>query len=98
MNSEKEFPKVLANKIQKRGAMDKLISDSAQVEISECVKDILLTYMIDDWQSEPHHQHQDFAKQQYHTIKRYVNCNMDYTGAPPELWLLCLKDVCYLLN
>ena len=78
--------------------MDKLISDHAQSEISNRVLDILRAYCIDDWQSEPHHQHQNFAERRYQTIKRLVNTIMDRTGAPPSTWLLCLKYVCYLLN
>jgi hypothetical protein len=37
----------------KRGAMDKLITDSARVEISKRVGEILRALCIDDWQSEP---------------------------------------------
>jgi hypothetical protein len=78
--------------------MDKLISDRAAVEISHKVKDILRMYHIDDWQSEPYHQQQNFSEIRYATIKRYVNVILDRTGAPPNLWFLCLKYVCYLLN
>ncbi len=42
--------------------MDKILSDRAQVEISNKVMDLLRAYRIDDWQSEPHHQHQNFAE------------------------------------
>ena len=78
--------------------MDKLISDRAQVEISKKVKDILRAYRIEDYQSEPHHQHQNFAENRYSTIKRWVNTIMNRTHAEPGLWLLCLTYVCYLLN
>ena len=78
--------------------MDKLISDRAAVEISCKVKDILRMYHIDDWQSEPDHQQQNFSEIRYATIKRYVNVILDRTGAPANLWFLCLKYVCYLLN
>jgi len=53
MKSDKQFVTTLQDQIRKRGAMDKLISDRTQVEVSRKVKDILRTYMIDDWQSEP---------------------------------------------
>ena len=41
MKSDKEFVHTLEDVIGKRGAMDKLISDRAQVEVSNKVLDIL---------------------------------------------------------
>ena len=41
-----------------RDAPTKLISDYAQVEISNKVHDILRYLFIEGWQSEPHHQYQ----------------------------------------
>ena len=41
MKSDKQFIDMLEDNVHKRGAMDKLISDSAQVEISNKVKDFL---------------------------------------------------------
>ena len=55
MRSGKQFVNTLADNIRRRGAMDKLISDSAKNEISHKVKDILRAYNINDWQSEPYH-------------------------------------------
>jgi hypothetical protein len=98
MKSDKEFTRTLLDNIRKRGAMDKIISDRAMAEISHKVLEILRAYAIDDWQSEPYHQHQNFCEQRYQTIKKYVNKIMDHVGAPPDLWLLCLEYVCYLLN
>ena len=54
MKSDKQFANTLEDNIRTRGAMDKLISDRAQVEISKRVLDILRALFIDDWQSEPH--------------------------------------------
>ena len=53
--------------------MTKLISDSAQVEISNKVQDILRNLMISDWQSEPHQQHQNPAERRYQDVKRVTN-------------------------
>ena len=78
--------------------MSKLVSDYAKVETSAKVKDILRHYCIQDWQSEPHHQHQNAAERRYQTIKRYTSTILDRTGAPPETWFLVLKYVCYVLN
>ena len=98
MRSDKEFVNTLEDQIRRRGAMSHLISDRAQVEISKKVVDILRSYKISDWQSEPHHQHQNYFERRYQVIKNYVNNIMNRVGAPAELWLLCLEYVCYLLN
>lgn len=78
--------------------MDLLISDRAKVEISKKVKDVLRAYHIKDYQSEPHHQHQNFAESRYATVKCWVNTILNHTGAPSKLWFLCTVYVCYLLN
>jgi hypothetical protein len=78
--------------------MAKLISDKALAEIDTKVKDILQSLFIDDWQSEPHHQHQNYAKRHYSTIKSGTNIILNKTGAPGTTWLLCLKCVCYIFN
>jgi hypothetical protein len=59
MNTTKEFINTLEDVIRKRGAMDKLITDSAKAEISQHVLDILRALCIDDWQSEAEYQHQN---------------------------------------
>ena len=88
----------LQDVIRERGAPNKLISDSAQVEISGKVKDILRYLFIQDWQSEPYHQHQNPAERCYQDLKRTTNRLLDRTGSPPELWLLALKCTAFLLN
>ena len=98
MRSEKQFVNTLEDNIRKRGAMDKLISDYAKVEISYKVQDILRMYHIKDWQSEPYHQNQNPAEGRYRTIKAWTNTIMNRTGAPANYWLLCMTYVCYLLN
>ena len=59
LKSSKQFVNTLEDNIRERGAMNKLISDSAQVEISNKVQDILRTLIIGSWQSEPYYQHQN---------------------------------------
>jgi hypothetical protein len=49
--------------------MAKLISDSAQVEISNRMKDLLRALIINDWQSEPHQQQQNFAERIFRDVK-----------------------------
>ena len=46
MKMDKEFVNTLEDNIRKRGAMDKLISDQAQSEVSNWVKDILRALFI----------------------------------------------------
>ena len=59
-----QFVNTLQDNIRQRGAMDKLISDSARVEISQQVKDILRAMVIQDWQSEPYYHHQNFFERE----------------------------------
>jgi len=51
MKSDKQFIDTLEDNVHKRGAMDKLISDSAQVKISNKVKDFCEPFvlMIGSW-------------------------------------------------
>ena len=98
MRSGNQFVNTLEDNIHRRGAMDKLISDSAKNEISHKVKDILRAYNINDWQSEPYHQNQNPAEWRYRTIKAWTNTIMNRTGAPAHCWLVTLQYVCYILN
>jgi hypothetical protein len=53
MKTDKQFINTLEDNIRHCGAPTKLIPDSAKVEISQKVKDILCALCISDWQSEP---------------------------------------------
>ena len=98
IKTDKQFVNTLEDNILQRGAPNKLISDRAQVLISNKIVDILRTLCISSWQSEPHQQQQNPAERRYQTVKTAANRIMDRTGAPPETWLLCLQYVCFLLN
>jgi len=89
---------MLEDQIQEWGAPAKLISDHAQVEISNQVKEILHGYCIADWQSEPHHQHQNYAEWWIQQLKSLVNTIMDRISAPANTWFLCLQYVTSVLN
>jgi hypothetical protein len=69
IKSNKQFVNTLLDNITQCGAPTKLISDRAQVEISERVKQVLRPLHISTWQSELHQQHQNPAKHQYQNIK-----------------------------
>ena len=96
--SDSQFINTLEDNIRKRGAMDLLISDRAKAEISNKVQDILRAYRIDDWQSEPHHQHQNYAERRIQEYKKKVDTTLDRTGAPGNTWLLALLYVIFILN
>jgi hypothetical protein len=98
MKTDKQFINVLQDNICRRGALSKLISDRAQVEISNKVQDILRNYIIKDWQSEPHQQHQNATECCYQDVKHLTNTLLDHTGAPPSLWFLAMTYVCLILN
>ena len=98
VKTDGEFVNTLEDNIRRRGAMDKLISDSARSESSTRVKDILRALFIGDWQSEPYYQHQNFAERRYQTLKTCTNRVMNKTKARGALWLLCMAYVAYLLN
>ena len=53
MKRGKHFVNTVEDNIRRRGAMDKLLSDSAKTEISNKVMDILRAYHISNWHSEP---------------------------------------------
>jgi len=93
-----QFINTLEDQIRTQGAPTKLISNRAQVEISNQVKKILWAYCIADWQSEPHYQHQNFAECRIQQLKTLVNTIMDCVGAPPHAWFLCLQYDTFLLN
>lgn len=98
MRTERQFVTTLEDVIRDRGAPERLISDRAQVEIGRHVQDILRTYMIGDWQSEPHCQHQNPAERRYQVAKRLTNTILNRTGAPASMWLLALQYAATILN
>ena len=81
-----------------RGAMDTLISDGGKYEISQRVTDLLHSLFIQDYQSEPYHQHQNKAENRFGLAKRYTNTVMNTSGCPAFCWLLCLQYICVVLN
>jgi hypothetical protein len=74
--------------------MDCLISDNAKAQISSRVKDILQTFYIKDWQSEPYKGNQNFTKRGWRDTKAKVNNLLNASGAPGNAWLLALGYIC----
>ena len=98
IKSTKQFINTLSDNIRKRGAMDTLISDGGEYEISKRVTDLLRSLFIQDYQSEPYHQHQNKAENRFGLAKRYTNTVMNTSGCPACCWLLCLQYICVVLN
>ena len=98
MKSTKQFINTLSDNIRKRGAMDTLISDGGKYEISKRVTDLLRSLFIQDYQSEPYHQHQNKAENRFGLAKRCTNTVMNTSGCPACCWLLCLQYICVVLN
>ncbi len=97
-STKAQFVNTLEDVIRKRGAMDLLISDSEAVEISARVQDILRSLGILSWQSEPGHQHQDFAERRWSNFKVNINLVMDFRNVPADGWLLCAEWVADVMN
>ena len=98
MQSSKQFINTLEDNIRFRGTVNKLVSDYAQIEISNKAKNILRMYHSNSWHSEPYHQNQNPSEWCYRTIKAWTNTILNRTGAPSNYWLLCMSYKCYLLN
>jgi hypothetical protein len=79
------------NHIRKYGAMDMLISDRTQAQISQRVVDILNILGIQDYQSEPHNKNQNFAEQVWQQVKLMVEWILNTSNAPADLWLCALE-------
>jgi len=79
MKTDKQFVNTLEDNIRQWGAPTKLISDSAQVEISNKVQDILRALCIGNWQSEPYQQQQNPAEHHYQMVKTMANTIMVWT-------------------
>ena len=98
IKSTKRFINTLSDNIRKRGAMDTLISDGGKYKISQRVTDLLRSVFIQDYQSEPYHQHQNKAENHFGLAKCYTNTVMNTSGCPAFCWLLCLQYICVVLN
>lgn len=82
MKTDKHFINTLEDAICTQGSMDRLVSDSAQVEITGRVNDIPWTYTIGNWSSEPQQEHQNPAERKYQYFKSTTNCMVEPSGPP----------------
>ena len=86
VKSEKQIVDTLEDNIQRWGAMDKLLSDSAKPEIYNKMIDFLRAYHSLNCHSEPYHQNQNPAEWRCRTIKSWTNTVMNRSGAPANCW------------
>ena len=98
MRRENNIAGTLEDFIRHHGAPNALFSDNAKSQIGRAVQEILRMYAIKDFQCEPHHQHQNFAERRIQEVKKLSNTLLDRSGSPPNLWLLCVQHVVYILN
>ncbi|MCA1806857.1 MAG: hypothetical protein LC687_03195, partial [Actinobacteria bacterium] len=90
----KDLMHTLYDEICKYGAVDKLSNDTAKAQLSAHAKDVLRTFAIGDWQSEPH----NTMEREWGDTKRVVTSLLNHPGAPPEAWMLALECVCSVQN
>ena len=80
MKTDEQFINSFEDIVRQQGAMDRLISDQAQVETSGRALDLLRTYVTGNWNSEPHQQQQNHAEGKYRIIKRTTNFIKERSG------------------
>ena len=98
MKTDKQFVNTFEDIIRQLRAMDRLISNSAQVETRGRAKDILRAYIIGNWQIEADQQYQYPVERKYRYIKSTTNRLLERSGSPANTWFLCFFYVCILLN
>ena len=98
INSTKQFINTLSDNIRKWGAMDTLISDGGNYDISKGVTDLLHSLFIQDYQSESYHQDQNKTETCFGPAMRYTNTVMNTSGYLACCWLLCLQYIFVVLH
>lgn len=98
MSSKAQLPSTLLQFINDCGAPLGLVSDGAKEAISLTVQDIERQYNICSHHiSKPENQNQNPAERVISDVERLVNVNMDRTGSPTPMWLLCTLHIVALL-
>jgi hypothetical protein len=92
------MPETLYDFAREVGVPVGLLSDNAESETSNKVKEWLRQYCVYDWQSEPHQQNQNPAERRIQEVKATTNIVMDRTATPTCLWFLAMAYVVYILN
>ena len=98
IKSTKQFINTLSDNIRKWGAMDTLISDGGNYDISKGVTDFLHFLVIQDYQSESYHQDQNKTETCFGPAMCYTNTVMNTSGYLACCWLLCLQYIFIVLH
>ena len=98
IKSTKQSINTLSANTRKWGAMITLTSDGGTYDISKGVTDLLHSLFIQDFKSEPYHQHQNKVKNRFGHAKHYPKTVMNTSGCPACSWLFCLQCICVVLN
>ena len=98
IKSTKQFINTLSDNIRKWGAMDTLISDGGNYDISKGVTDLLHSLFIQDYQSESYHQDQTKTETCFGPAKRCTNTAMNTSGYLACCWLQCLQYIFVVLH
>ena len=98
IKSTKQFINTLSDNIRKWGAMDTLISDGGNYDISKGVTDFLHFLVIQDYQSESYHQDQNKTETCFGPAMCYTNTVMNTSGYLACCWLLCLQYIFVVLH
>ena len=98
IKSTKQFINTFSDNIRKWGAMDTLISDGGNYDISKGVTDFLHFLIIQDYQSESYHQDQNKTETCFGPAMQYTNTVMNTSSYLACCWLLCLQYVFVVLH
>ena len=98
IKSTKQFINTLSDNIRKWGAMDTLVSDGGNYDISKGVTDLLHSLFIQDYQSESYHQDQTKTETCFGPAKHCTNTVMNTSGYLACCWLLCLQYIFVVLH
>ena len=98
IKSTKQFINTLSDNIRKWGAMDTLISDDGNYDISKGVTDLIHSLFTQDYQSESYHQDQTKTETCFGPAKRCTNTAMNTSGYLACCWLLCLQYIFVVLH
>ena len=98
IKSTNQFINTFSDNIRKWGAMDTLISDGANYDISKGVTDLLHSLFIQNYQSESYHQDQTKTETCFGPAKRCTNTVMNTSGYLACCWLLCLQYIFVVLH
>lgn len=91
VQTDDDYVNFLMDTIRKRGYKDILISDCAQAQAFDKIKDILCHLCTDDWKYEPHRRHQNDSKPGYGWVKEVTYTILNSIVSQSHCWLLCIE-------